>query len=300
VRYLFIQEYKQEYKEEFPTSALCRVMEVTPSGFYAWRNAPPSKRQEQDALLLAQIQDIHQASRQSYGSPRIYQELREQGVVCGRHRVARLMRVHQIWARQKRRYQVTTQSKHDLAVSENVLERQFTAQAPNRRWAGDITYLWTTEGWLYLAVVLDLFSRRIIGWSMQGTLETRLVQDALSMALQARNPEPGLLHHSDRGSQYASHSYQEQLRQHGMVGSMSRRGNCWDNAVVESFFSTLKSELIRDQPYRTRAQARSAVFEYIEVWYNRKRRHSTLGYVSPEQFERQYNDREPEGLIRPA
>jgi transposase InsO family protein len=204
VRYRFIQECKeQECKEEFSTNALCRVMEVTPSGFYAWRNAPPSKRQEQNTLLLAQIEDIHQASRQSYGSPRIHQELREQGVCCGRHRVAHLMRVHQIRARQKRRYQVTTQSQHELAVSENLLERQFTAQAPDQRWAGDITYLWTTEGWLYLAVVLDLFSRRIIGWSMQSTLETRLVQDALSMALQARHPDPGLLHHSDRGSQYS-------------------------------------------------------------------------------------------------
>lgn len=295
MRYRFIQEHKGQ----FYLSTLCRVMEVTPSGFYDWRNAPPSKRQEQDALLLAQIQDIHQASRQSYGSPRIYQELREQGVVCGRHRVARLMREHQLRARQKRRYQVTTQSQHDLPVSENVLERQFTAQAPDQRWAGDITYLWTREGWLYLAVVLDLFSRRIVGWSMQSTLETRLVQDALSMAQQARKPEAGLLHHSDRGSQYASHSYQEQLRRHGMVCSMSRRGNCWDNAVVESFFSTLKSELICDQPYRTRAQACSAVFEYIEVWYNRKRRHSTLGYISPVQFERQYNNREPKGLAIP-
>lgn len=217
MRYRFIQEHTGQ----FYLSALCRVMEVTPSGFYAWRNAPPSKRQEQDALLLAQIQNIHQVSRQSYGSPRIYQELREQGVVCGRHRVARLMREHQFRTRQKRRYQVTTQSKHDLPVSENVLDRQFTAQAPDQRWAGDITYLWTTEGWLYLAVVLDLFSRRIVGWSMQSTLETRLVHDALWMALQARTPDAGLLHHSDRGSQYASHSYQEQLRQHGMVASMA-------------------------------------------------------------------------------
>jgi len=295
VRYRFIQEHKGQ----FSITTLCRVMEVALSGFYDWRNAPPSKRQEQNALLLAQIQNIHQASRQSYGSPRIYQELREQGVVCGRNRVARLMREHQLRARQKRRYQVTTQSQHDLPVSENVLERQFTAQAPDQRWAGDITYLWTREGWLYLAVVLDLFSRRVVGWSMQSTLETRLVHDALSMAQQARKPEAGLLHHSDRGSQYASHSYQEQLRRHGMVCSMSRRGNCWDNAVVESFFSTLKSELICDQPYRTRAQARSAVFEYIEVWYNRKRRHSTLGYISPVQFERQYNNREPEGLAIP-
>lgn len=295
MRYRFIQEHKGQ----FSITTLCRVMEVALSGFYDWRNAPPSKRQEQNALLLAQIQNIHQASRQSYGSPRIYQELREQGVVCGRHRVARLMREHQLRARQKRRYQVTTQSQHDLPVSENVLERQFTAQAPDQRWAGDITYLWTREGWLYLAVVLDLFSRRVVGWSMQSTLETRLVHDALSMAQQARKPEAGLLHHSDRGSQYASHSYQEQLRRHGMVCSMSRRGNCWDNAVVESFFSTLKSELICDQPYRTRAQVRSAVFEYIEVWYNRKRRHSTLGYISPVQFEQQYNNREPEGLAIP-
>jgi len=287
VRYRFIQEHQKQFR----VSTLCRVLQVTTAGFYAWRSRPLSARRQQDQRLLQQIKDAHAASFKTYGSPRIYQDLKAQGAVCGRHRVARLMREHQIRAKQKRRYQVTTQSNHDLPVAQNVLDRQFTAMAPDQRWAGDITYIWTSEGWLYLSVILDLFSRRVVGWSMQNTLATCLVRDALSMALQARRPNAGLLHHSDRGSQYASHDYQEQLKAHGIVCSMSRRGDCWDNAVVESFFSTLKSELIGDHLYRTRAQARSAVFEYIEVWYNRRRRHSTLAYVSPLQFERSYFER---------
>ena len=287
MRYRFIQEHQKQFR----ISTLCHVLQVNTAGFYAWRSRPLSARHQQDQRLLQQIKDVHAASFKTYGSPRIYQDLKAQGIVCGRHRVARLMREHQIRAKQKRRYQVTTQSNHDLPVAQNVLDRQFTATAPNQRWAGDITYIWTSEGWLYLSVILDLFSRRIVGWSMQNTLASCLVSDALSMALQARRPSAGLLHHSDRGSQYASHDYQEQLKAHGIVCSMSRRGDCWDNAVVESFFSTLKSELIGDHLYRTRAQARSAVFEYIEVWYNRRRRHSTLAYVSPLQFERSYFER---------
>ncbi len=296
MRYQFIQQQQGQ----FCVSILCRVMEVTTSGFYAWRTRIPSEHQQQDEVLLSKIREIHRASGQRYGSPRVYQDLHEQGIVCGRHRVARLMREYQIQGQRKRRFVVTTQSKPDLPVFENVLDRQFRAEAPNQRWAGDITYIWTREGWLYLAVMLDLFSRRVVGWSMQSTLQTSLVSDALSMALQARRPDPGLLHHSDRGCQYASHGYQEQLREHGLVCSMSRRGNCWDNAVVESFFSTLKTQLSGDQPYGTHAEARLALFEYIEVWYNRQRRHSTLGYISPDQFERQYSLSEPKTLAMPA
>jgi len=284
VRYQFIQEHLGQ----FSARAMCRVMEVTHSGFYAWRTSMPSPRSESNEQLLCHIKEVHHASKQTYGSPRIHQELRTQGLRCGRHRIARLMRAHQIRAKGKRRFVVTTQSDHSQPVHENILDRQFTASAPNQRWASDITYLWTNEGWLYLAVVLDLFSRRVVGWSMQERMHTSLVSDALTMALAARRPSSGLLHHSDRGSQYASGSYQDQLQQHEITCSMSRKGNCWDNAVVESFFSTLKWELISDQSVGSRSEMRSSIFEYIEVWYNRKRRHSTLGYVSPAQFEQSY------------
>ena len=284
MRYQFILEHLGQ----FSTRAMCRVMEVTHSGFYAWRTGAPSPRSMSNEQLLCRIKEAHQASKQTYGSPRIHQELRAQGVSCGRHRVARLMRTHQIRAKGKRRFVITTHSNHSEPVHENILDRQFTASAPNQRWASDITYLWTREGWLYLAVVLDLFSRRVVGWSMQERMHTSLVSDALTMALAARRPTRGLLHHSDRGSQYASGDYQDQLQQHGINCSMSRKGNCWDNAVVESFFSTLKWELLSDQPVGSRSEVRSLVFEYIEVWYNRKRRHSTLGYISPAQFEQSH------------
>jgi transposase InsO family protein len=195
------------------------------------------------------------------------------------------MRIAGIQARKKRRFVVTTDSKHQLPVAANVLDRQFTVAVPNERWASDITYIWTMEGWLYLAVVLDLFNRQVVGWSTDSTIDQLLVARALSKALHMRRPSAGLLHHSDRGSQYASRAYQEQLSQAGIVCSMSRKGNCWDNAVVESFFSTLKTELIGDYVYRTRAEARANIFEYIEIWYNRQRRHSSLGYLSPTEFE---------------
>jgi len=218
-------------------------------------------------------------------SPRILRDLREEGFCCGKHRVARLMRQAGLRAVLPRRFQRTTDSKHALPVADNLLGQDFTTSKADECWAADITYLWTGEGWLYLAVVLDLFSRRIVGWSMQASLDKELVLDALSMALCQRRPSPSLLHHSDRGSQYASTDYQTRLKEAGITCSMSRKGNCWDNAVMESFFGTLKNEMVHRCRFATRQVARRDVFEYIEVWYNRQRRHSSLGYVSPAAFE---------------
>lgn len=263
---------------------MCRALEVSTSGYYAWRRR--SKRSdEEEARLIGQIKAIFAQSKRRYGSPRIHRRLRQRGIRCGQKRVARLMREHGLQARPRRRFKATTNSKHRLPVAENVLDRQFEAQVPDARWAADITYVWTRQGWLYLAVVMDLFSRRIVGWSMQQTIDRSLVLSALQMALTARRPLPGLLHHSDRGSQYASGDYQQVLRQAGCRCSMSRRGNCWDNAPVESFFSTLKMELVHERRYETRAQASAELFEFIEIWYNRQRLHSSLGYLSPAEYE---------------
>lgn len=262
---------------------MCRVLEVSTSAYYAWRRRPPASSGA-DAQLLTEIRAIYVESKRRYGSPRIHKKLRQRGIRCGQKRVARLMRASGLRAR-RRRFQVTTDSKHTLPVAENVLERQFEVEVPDARWAADITYIWTRQGWLYLAVIMDLFSRRIVGWSMQETMERSLVVSALEMALGARRPPPGLLHHSDRGSQYASGDYQEFLRQAGCTCSMSRRGNCWDNAPVESFFSTLKIELVHERRFETRQRARAEIFEFIEVWYNRQRLHSSLGYLSPADYE---------------
>jgi transposase InsO family protein len=261
-------------------------MGVSRSGYYAWKGRPRSARQREGEQLLAHIRGAFEQSRATYGSPRIHRELGERGVACGEGRVARLMRQNGIRVQPVRRFRATTDSAHALPVAANLLERDFTAEGADRRWAADITYLWTREGWLYLAVVLDLFSRRVVGWSIRPTLERGLVIGALEAALSRRRPAAGLIHHSDRGSQYASGEFQLALSRAGIVCSMSRKGNCWDNAAVESFFGTLKREAVRGRPFASREEARSVVFEYIEVWYNRKRRHSSLGYLSPEQFER--------------
>ncbi len=264
---------------------MCRVLAVSKSGYYAWRGRQESRRSRENRRLLVEIKTVHAESRKTYGSPRIHAELQARGRRCSQNRVARLMRLDAVCAKQKRRFKATTDSKHPLPVAENLLDRHFEPEAPNTVWASDITYIWTQEGWLYLAVVLDLCSRRIVGWSMQPRLERKLVLDALDMAVQARRPAKGLLHHSDRGSQYASGDYQAMLAHATMVCSMSRRGNCWDNAPVESFFSTLKRELVHHRRYRSRTEARAEIFEYIEVWYNRRRRHSSLGYLSPAEYE---------------
>lgn len=275
----------ERLRGQFSVSAMCRVFEVSRSGYYAWRPRAKSRRAKENEALTGQIKAVFTESWQTYGSPRIFRELRARGVGCGRHRVARLMRRAGLRALVRRRYRATTDSAHSLPVCKNLLGRAFQVEQPNRVWASDITYIATEAGWMYLAVVLDLCSRRVVGWSMKPTLERELVLGALHMALGARAVRKGLLHHSDRGSQYASWDYQRLLEKAGLRASMSGRGNCYDNAVVESFFATLKKELIHRRRYRTREEARADIFEYIEVFYNRKRLHSTLGYRSPVAYE---------------
>ena len=293
MRYPFIKQYEGQ----FSISALCRVMQVARSGYYAWLKRAVSAREAANQQLTQQIKTVFEASKQTYGSPRVYEELREQKVACSEKRVARLMRLADLKATLPQRFVVTTDSNHDLPVADNLLERPFASDTPDTRWSSDITYVWTSEGWLYLAVVLDLFSRRIVGWAMGETLERSLVLSALDMAIQNRHPKAWLVCHSDRGSQYASGDYQQALKEAGIVCSMSRRGNCWDNAVVESFFSTLKREWVYRHRFATRSQARTLLFDYIEVWYNRKRRHSALSYLSPEAFEKQYQQPQQAGML---
>jgi len=266
-------------------------MQVCRGGFYAWRNREKSSRQQQNETLTEQIKTVHQDSKETYGSPRIFAELKEAGVACSEKRIARLMRLHQIRAVRPKRFVVTTDSDHKMPVAENLLDRAFDTETPDTRWTADITYIWTSQGWLYLAVILDLFSRRIVGWAMDRNIDRSLVLSALNMAIAGRDPGPDMLCHSDRGSQYASDDYQKRLKQVGIECSMSRRGNCWDNAPTESFFAGLKKEMVYRTHFATREEARSAIFSWIEIWYNRKRRHSALGYVSPEQFERSYQQR---------
>lgn len=282
MKYQFIADHRQEIE----ITAMCRVLKVSRSGYYAWRERPVSEREMANQKLTEQIEEIHQESRQTYGSPRIYAELVDQGVKCGHNRVARLMRQAELRAKQKRKFKVTTtDSAHNYPVAPNLLDQDFQAGRPNEKWVADITYIATAEGWLYLAAVMDLYSRRIVGWAMGDTLERWLPLAALHMALETRQPSPGLLHHSDRGSQYASDDYQAVLTKYQMQGSMSRTGNCYDNAPIESFFGTLKTELVHHRHYVTRAEAKTDIFEYIEVFYNRFRRHSALDNLCPAVFE---------------
>ena len=273
-------------KDDFSVAMMCRQLRVSRSGYYAWATRQPSLRKQQDAQLVVEIETSHKASRGSYGSPRIVRDLKERGFHVGRRRVARLMRDNGITGRAPRRFRRTTDSRHGLEVADNVLNREFEVDAPDKVWATDITYIRTWQGWMYLAVVVDLFSRRVVGWSMATHMRTGLVLGALQMALGRRSPRQDLLHHSDRGSQYASHRYHQELQQRGITCSMSRKADCWDNAVVESFFATLKKELIHRRPWPSIRAARTAIAEYVEVFYNRKRRHSTLGYISPAEFEK--------------
>ena len=281
MRFAFIATEKASY----PVALMCRVLQVSRAGYYAWCQRPAAPRTLKDQTLALEVATIHRESRGRYGSPRVHAELRERGQCTGRKRVARLMRAAGLYGRERRRFRHTTDSGHGMAIKGNLLARRFAVLAPNTSWVTDITYLWTLDGWLYLAVILDLFSRRVVGWALSERLERGVALDALKMALQNRQPPQGLLHHSDRGSQYASHEYQQLLAAHGLLCSMSRKGNCWDNAVAESFFATLKVELSYRSHWRSRTQARSEVFEYIEVFYNRQRRHSALGYLSPDEFE---------------
>jgi transposase InsO family protein len=267
---------------------MCEVLAVSRSGFYAWRRRPESERSKHHRKLVQEIRTIHaDRDMRSYGSPRVHQELVARGKTCSENTVARLMREHGLAARTRRKYKVTTDSNHSLPLAKNVLNREFQQDAPDRVWLADMTCIWTLEGWLYLAAVLDAHSRKVVGWSMSHRMQTGLVMDALRMALGRRCPDQAasLLHHSDRGSQYASQAYRDLLREHNITCSMSRKANCWDNAMMESFFATLKKERIHHESYATREAARQSVFEYIELFYNTTRLHSALGYLSPEQFE---------------
>lgn len=269
----------------FPVTLMCRTLAVSSSGYYAWAARPERRRAVENRRLVAEIRAIHAESRGTYGSPRIHATLQAQGQRVGAKRVARLMRASAIRAKTVMKWRATTDSAHQHPVVPNRLNRQFAVAQPNRVWAGDITYVWTAEGWLYLAVVLDLYSRRVIAWGMGRRLTQELVTEALTMAVAHRRPAGRVLHHTDRGVQYAATGYRQLLASHGLTASMSRRGNCWDNAVVESFFHTLKTELVHHRRYATREEARQDIFEWIEVFYNRLRRHSTLGYRSPVEFE---------------
>lgn len=278
-------EFIQAQKAHYPVLILCRVLQVCRSGFYAWQRRAPSARARTDQALSAQIADAFGASRVTYGSPRIRAQLHAQGLPVSKRRVTRLMRRSGLSALRKRRFTRTTDSRHKLPIAPNLLARNFTAKAPNRVWVTDVTYIWTQTGWLYLAVLLDLFSRRVVGWAMSVHNDQSLALAALNMALCTRRPARGLVHHSDRGSVYCGADYLAVLKAHGLQRSMSRKGDCWDNAVAESFFGTLKQELLFRRQVEPRLAVQTAIFEYLETYYNPKRRHSTLGFLSPIDFE---------------
>lgn len=274
----------------YPVRLMCRLLGVSVAGFYAAQRRPPSARAERDQGLRLQVRAAHTKSRRTYGAPRVHAELRAQGVAVAKKRVARLMREDGLVGRRPRRWVRTTDSQHAHPVAPNVLNRHFGVNQVtglDQVWVSDLTYVPTREGWLYLAIVLELASRRVVGWAMRETLDADLALAALRMALADRRPAPGLLHHSDRGSQYACGEYRTLLAAHGLAASMSKKGDCWDNAVAESFFATLETEVILEADWPTRDAARQAIFAYIETWYNRERRHSSLGYRSPVQYERE-------------
>jgi len=281
-------EFIAVQKASYPVTTLCRVLEMSRSAFYGGLAGKPARRLARDTELAVQVRAIHRASRGTYGSPRVHAALRRNDIRVGHNRVARIMAERALCGRRPKRWFRTTDSAHGRPVAANLLDRRFEPQAPDRVWATDITYIWTSEGWLYLAVVLDLFARRVVGWAIADHLRTELALDALTMALGGRCPPAQLLHHSDRGTQYASAAYQQALRSHEIVCSMSRRGNCWDNAVVESFFATLKAELIEQRSWPTRREARDATAEYIEIFYNSHRLHSSLGYRTPIECEKEF------------
>jgi putative transposase len=287
VKFAFIHT---QLSQAYPVGLACDVLAVSRSGYYAWRDRPDGTRAKRRAELAAKVRSVHEANRRVYGSPRVCAALVASGERVCENTVAKVMREQQIRARTSRKLAPrTTDSRHGQPVAANVLDRQFDATLPDQKWAADITYVPTDQGWLYLAGVIDLCSRKIVGWSMAEHMRTDLVANALQMAITRRDPAPGLLHHSDRGVQYASDDYQRLLEIHGVTCSMSNKGDCWDNAVMESFWGTLKSEWVNHEHYATREQARVSIFEYIEVFYNRHRLHSSLGYVSPEQFEASLN-----------
>ena len=271
--------------DDFKVRSMCRALEVSPSGYYDWLTRPLSAHGQKDQALSAQIVDHFEANRQVYGTRRLKDCLAEEGEQVSRRRIGRLMDEQDLWVRTRRKFKVTTDSSHGQAVAPNILNRQFNVTEPDTAYVGDITYIWTAEGWLYLAVVIDLFSRAVVGWSMSQWLKAEVVTNALQMAMDQRQPLPGLIMHTDRGSQYVSDRYLQLLHHHGIEPSMSRKGNCWDNAVAESFFHTLKTECVYLETLKTREQARDVIFDYIEVFYNRQRRHSSNGNVAPMVYE---------------
>lgn len=281
MRYAFIQLQLADY----PLSIMCGILDVSTSGYYAWSKRDRDANSAKKMALVLEVEKIHQGSRGTYGSPRILSVLNGLGIPCSHGKLERLMRTHGIRAKTKKKFRVTTDSKHSLPVAENLAQRDFAVGIPNKLWLADITYIWTREGWLYLAAVLDAGTRKLIGWSMKERMTTDLVQDALEMAYNRQGQPKGVMHHSDRGSQYASQLYQQCLQRYGMVGSMSGRGQCWDNAPMESFFHTLKTEHVYFEDFVMRTDARESVFDWIEVFYNRERLHSTLGYSTPECYE---------------
>ena len=266
---------------------LCKVMQVSRSGYYRWKRRSPSARDQERAQLIPRVRGLHQESKATYGSRRMAQELKALGFRCGKHKAGTLMKLAGVTAKQRKRFKATTDSNHRLPVAPNLLNRRFSVPTPNCAWVGDITYVWTLEGWLYLAVVIDLYSRRIVGWSMNKCISRHLVMDALTMAIWRRKPARGLIFHSDRGSQYCSHDFQNLLKKPGTLSSMSRKGDCWGNAVAESFLGSLKIEQIFVMRYLSRSAARQDIVDYIEMFYNSRRRHSSLGYMSPMEFEKQ-------------
>jgi len=281
MKYQFVAAYQAEHR----LTRLCQTLGVSRSGYYAWRRRPASPRTRANARLVGQMQQLHRQTKERYGAVKLWRALLASGVACGRHRVARLRRQYGLLARRVRRFRVVIEHHQFAPPAPNRLQQVFVASAPNRIWAGDLTAIATRAGWVYLAVILDLYSRRVIGWAMSPRPDQHVALTALQMAMTHRRPRPGLIHHTDQGATYTSVAYQRQLVQTGLVASMSRKGNCYDNAVVESFFSTLKNELVHERDYHTREEAQAEVFEFIEVFYNRQRLHQALGYVSPVQFE---------------
>lgn len=284
MKYMFIENHSRAFR----VKKMCRCLGVSRSGYYAYKRRPVSKRQRANERLLVEIRTIYRKNRGVYGSPRIARQLRDGKFKCGKNRVARLMRINGIFAKTKRRFKVTTNSRHKYPVSENLINRQFKAAVPNRLWVSDITYIWTDEGWLYLSVILDLYSRMIVGWAFEDRQNTGLVKKAFLRAIVRRKPTRGLILHSDRGVQYASDDFRKALKQYGVIPSMSKKGDCYDNAVAESFFHTLKTELVYHEKYKSKAQAKSSIFEYIEVFYNRRRKHSAIEYLCPVDYERRF------------
>lgn len=283
MKYRFINEHQQQ----MPVRQLCEILDVSRSAYYRWQKTGPSERERRNESLLPLVQEIHQQSRRTYGSPRIWDALSQQGIRCGRHRIARLMRLHGIRAKTKRRFKVTTRSKRNQTSMPDLVQQHFSASRPNQIWTSDITYIWTHEGWAYLAVVLDLCSRMIVGWELSARLTASLVTSAVERALAWRNPSEGLVLHSDRGSQYASNELIALSKEHGIRLSMGRTGSCYDNAVTESFFHTFKTEHVYFTRFETRQDARTSIFDYIEVFYNRQRMHSTINNLSPVKYEQQ-------------